>query len=270
MRKATSPELTHRRGHWRWAWVGAGLLLVGAAAIDLYGPRRTDIRVFDAAEVARLDAEMWRSYYDRKPAALFFQLAELMRGQFHFPLLRSYVAAARSTRAAFVFKRGRDRSDYLRALPDLIRYYRMIRNVSITPLDEQRVARLELEWWIVHRERRGHASGDLERALAEAAAALYGVSAGSVAEYAHERAAAMRLRDDREQRGGVSDREWSEIARHLETAWLALARAVRPSTPPDPLAARPRGEPQITAPPRSVWSAPPTRGATTRNKARSG
>ena len=61
------------------------------AVNDLFGPRRTDIRVFDPDAVAGLDTTMWRSYYDRRPAALFLQLAALMRRQFHFPLLRSLV-----------------------------------------------------------------------------------------------------------------------------------------------------------------------------------
>lgn len=225
-----------RRRLVRWAGVMVGVALVVLAGIDLYGPRRTDIRVFDATQVARLDTDMWRSYYDHRPAALFFQLAELMRGQFHFPLLRSYVAAARSARAAFVFKGGRNRSDYARALPDLIGYYRMIRDVSTIPFDEDRAARLELEWWIVHRERLRHDAGDLDRALADAAAALYGVPASSLAEYARERAVAMVLRDTREQAGGVREQDWQAIAGHLEAAWAALAEAVRPSFPVTPIA----------------------------------
>ena len=236
---AIAPSSATRRPRFaRWILLCATLVLALLAGRDLLGRRRTDIRVFDAAQVAQLDTDMWRSYYDRKPALLFLQLAELMRGQFHFPLLRSYVAAARSARAAFVFKDGRERSDYERALPDLEAYYHMIRDVSASPFDVHRTAALELEWWIVHRERSRHPAGDLERSLADAAAALYGVPASALKDYARERTVAMVLRDTREAAGGVSERDWEEIARHLHAAWASLSAAVRPATPPESVASR--------------------------------
>jgi len=203
-------------------------LVAAAATLDLAGPWRTDIRVFDAARVARLDTDMWRSYYDRKPAQLFLQLTQLLRDQFHFPPLRATLAAYRSARAAFVFKHGHTRTDYEQALPDLEAYFGAIRAMSVTPFDVPRTARLELEWWIVHRERLRHPPGDLDRALAAAAAAQYDVAPGSLATYAHERAVAMVIRDECEQAGGVRESDWAAIDAHLHTAWASLAAAVRP------------------------------------------
>jgi hypothetical protein len=85
----------------------AALFLLAAAAIligiDLQGPVHADIRAFDPDRMAQLDTEMWRSYYDKKPDQLFFQLASLLREQFRFPPLRSYVTAFHAARAAFVF-----------------------------------------------------------------------------------------------------------------------------------------------------------------------
>src|SRR5262249_10810417 len=133
------------------------LALVGALSIalvaNLLWPVRTDIRTFDADRMARLDTDMWRSYYDRQPVALYFQLARLLRAEFHMTRARSYVTAFRAARAAFVFKRGHARADYERALPDLERYFADIRAISTTPFDVDRAAKTELEWWIVHRER---------------------------------------------------------------------------------------------------------------------
>src|SRR5260221_6310804 len=134
-----------------WILAVPALILI-ACGVDLYGPWKSDIRVFDSHEVARLDTEMWRSYYDRRPAKLFLQLADLMKRQFHFPPLRSYLAAGEAARAAFEFKVGHDRGQYERALPRLERYFGMIRRVSVTPFDVRRVANLELEWWIIHRQ----------------------------------------------------------------------------------------------------------------------
>lgn len=202
--------------------------LVAACLVDLVGPVKSDIRVFDAAQVARLDTDMWRSYYDRKPAALFLQLAELLRVQFHFPVLRSYVVAGHAARAAFVFKDGARRADYERALPDLRAYFEAIRAISVTPFDVERAARLELEWWIVHRERPRHAPGDLDRAVADAAAALYDVPGARLATYGHERSVAMTIRDSTQATGGVSEADWTAIRGHLDTSWASLAAAVHP------------------------------------------
>ena len=65
-----------------------GVLLLWAA-FDLFAPLTSDIRAFEAKEVARLETSMWKSYYDRRPLSLFLQLSELMRTQYHFPWLRS-------------------------------------------------------------------------------------------------------------------------------------------------------------------------------------
>ena len=209
------------------AAIAAVLLWLG---IDLFGPRRVDIRDFDPNEVARLDTEMWRSYYDRKPLQLFFQLSELMRKQFHFPLLRSHAAAFRASKAAFVFKDGHDRTTYKRALPDLVSYFGAIRTISTTPFDQRRTAELELEWWIVHRQRLRHAGGDLERALAEAAAELYRVPPKTMREYARERAKAMAIRDTKAAAGGVTEEDWRKIEERLRVSWRSLWSAVQPRT----------------------------------------
>ena len=207
------------------------LLLLGWSGYDLFGPQRTDLRVFDPHEVARLDALMWRSYYDRKPIPLYFQLAELLRDQYRLPWLRSHFVAASAARAAFVFKDGQTRGDYERAFPDLVSYYNAIRRVSVTPFDVQETARLELEWWIVHRERIGHGGERLERALAEAAAELYRAPMESMESYARERTAAMDIRDTKAASGGVSEEDWKAIAGHLQESWIALAAAVKERSP---------------------------------------
>jgi len=202
------------------------LLLAAWVAYDLYAPRRTSLRRFDPEEVARLDTAMWRSYYSRERVRLFRQLAELLRTQYRLPLWRSNAVAFRAARAAFVFKDGRSRADYERALPDLRSFYQSIREVSDTDFDVERAARLELEWWIVHRERRTHAPGDLERALAELAAELYGVPAERLAEHARLRAEAMEIRDTKAERGGVSEEDWKRIDELLHASWRSLHAAV--------------------------------------------
>jgi hypothetical protein len=212
----------------RWLKYGAVLVIVllAWAAYDLYAPRRTSLREFDADEVARLETAMWRSYYSRQRVKLFGEAAELLRTQYRLPLLRSNAVAYRAARAAFVFKDGKGRSDYERALPDLVSFYRSIRAVSDTDFDVERAARLELEWWIVHRERRRHAPGDLDRALADLQAEIFRLPAERFAEHARLRAEAMTIRDDKADAGGVTEEDWRRIDELLHGSWRSLHAAV--------------------------------------------
>jgi hypothetical protein len=194
--------------------------------LDLYGPRSSSLRRFDPNEVARLETAMWRSYYNRERVRLFNQLAELMRTQYNLPLIRSNAVAYQAAKAAFVFKDGRNRGDYEQALPNLVNFYTAIRQVSDVPFDVERAARLELEWWIVHRERDRHQPGDLERALAELPAEIYHVPMERFREHARLRAEAMVLRDTKAATSGVSEDDWAKIEELLRASWHSLWRAV--------------------------------------------
>jgi hypothetical protein len=229
----TTPQVAQarrprRRGLKRVLKVGAALILLLAAwvAYDLNSSRRTSLRDFDADEVARLDTAMWRSYYSRQRARLFAQLTELLRTQYRLPFWRSNTVAYRAAKAAFVFKDGHSRADYERALPDLRSFYESIRSVSDTDFDPERAARLELEWWIVHRERRTHAAGDLERALAELEAELYRMPVDKFTEHARLRAEAMEIRDTKAEQGGVTEEDWKRIDELLHQSWRSLHAAV--------------------------------------------
>jgi hypothetical protein len=202
-------------------------LLILWIAFDLNRTHATEIRKFDPDEVARLETTMWRSYYERRRVRLFRELAELLRTQYRFPYWQSNRVAFNAARAAFVFKDGHNRAEYERALPHLVEFYNAIRQASDVPFDVERVARLELEWWIVHRERAKYGESALARALAEAAAEIYRVPVERMDEHGRLRAEAMRIRDTRaEAEGGVTEEDWSRIAALLRASWQSLHKAV--------------------------------------------
>jgi len=203
------------------------VLLIGGVAFDLYYPRTTKMREFDPDEVARLETAMWRSYYEKQQLRLFNQLTELLRTQYHMPVVRSNQVAYYAANAAFVFKQGRERKDYEKALPDLIKFYAEIRKLSDIPFDVDRVARFELEWWIVHRQRAEHKPGDLEKALAELQAEIYRVPLERIMEHGRLRAEAMTIRDTRAEAGGVSEQDWTRINELLKESWRSLRKAVK-------------------------------------------
>ena len=219
-----------RRSKWRRILLIPGVIvaaLIVWVAIDLYGPRTSHLRDFDPDEVARLETAMWRSYYDKQQVRLFNQLAELLRKQYNMPLVRSNRVAYQAAKAAFIFKDGRQRSDYEKALPNLVDFYGSVREVSDTPFDVNRAARLELEWWIIHRERAKHAEGDLDRALAELQAEIYHVPVEKLMEHARLRAEAMRIRDTKAEIGAVTEADWATIGELLRRSWRSLSQAVR-------------------------------------------
>lgn len=208
---------------------GVLVLLVGVwITYDLFVPRTTQLRNFDANEVARLETAMWRSYYDKERLQLFAQLAELLRKQYNMPFVRSNLVAYYAANAAVVFQKGRERPDYELALPDLLKFYQSIRRMSDTSFDPDKAARLELEWWIIHRQRAQHQPEDLQRALAELQAEIFGLPADRFMEHARLRAEAMTIRDTQAEHGGVTDSDWSQIDQLLHQSWQELHRVVNP------------------------------------------
>ncbi len=204
------------------------LLVLGGSfvAYDLYYPRTTHLREFDPDEVARLETAMWKSYYAKEKLQLFRELAELMRTQYKMPFVRSNLAAYYAANAAVVFQRGKERPDYEKALPDLIKFYTAIRKMSDIPFDVERVSRLELEWWIIHRQRDRHAPEDLARALAELQSAIYGMPSDQFMDHAKARADAMTIRDTKAEQGGVTDADWATIDELLHKSWKSLVEVV--------------------------------------------
>ncbi len=200
------------------------LLLPAWIVIDLAWPVKTDLHRFDPTEVGRLDAAMWRSYYERRPVRLYFQLSRLLRRQYRAPFWRSLSMAYSAGKAAFVFKNGRGRAEYAAALPYLERFYRAVNRLSRTPFPARRVAEIELEWWIIRREAHRHTFRDWERLLAEEAGLMYHLPPPAFAAYAEQRAAAMRRRDRLQD--NISDSDWQTIEDQLVNCWTALHRAV--------------------------------------------
>jgi len=203
------------------------VLLICGALYDLYYPRTTQMREFNPDEVARLETAMWRSYYEKQRLQLFNELAELLRSQYGMSQLKSNQVAYYGANAAFVFKQGHERSDYEKALPDLLKFYAAIRKMSDIPFDADRAARLELEWWIIHRQRDEHAPGDLAKALAELQAEIYHVPVDRVLEHGRLRAEAMTIRDTQAEKGGVTEADWTRINELLKQSWGSLAKAVK-------------------------------------------
>lgn len=215
----------------RLRWIILIILIPGLGwlAFDFYGPRKHSLRDFDPNEVARLETDMWRSYYAKQRLKLFNQLAELMRSQYGMPFATSNAVAYQAAQAAFVFKEGRKREDYEKALPNLVKFYQAIHDGADVDFDVERAAKLELEWWIIHRQRDKFKPGDLDRSLAELPAEIYRVPVERLMEHARLRQEAMTIRDKRAEDGGVTGADWQKIEELLRASWQSLFDAVKAS-----------------------------------------
>ena len=138
------------------------------------------------------------------------------------PLLRSNILSYSAAKAAFAFKDSKERAYYERALPSLTDFYKAVRTISLTPFDANEASRLELEWWIVHREREKYGPEALGRTLAELQAALFNLPADRFAEHGRLRAEAMALRDTRWASGTMNESDWSVINELLQRSWQDL------------------------------------------------
>lgn len=215
---------SHQR--FRWLWRGLVVALLVWVVVDVFVPRQHSIRRFDPSEVARLETVMWRSYYDRNAPLLFWQLAGGLRSQFHAPFWRSFGLAYQATKAAFVFKQGMADADYARALPILVDYYGAIQKLTTERFDVPNVAYLELNWWVIHRQRDRYSYDDLARALNETAGALYSQPASRFVRYGRLRADAMRRCDEAGRQATEAD--WQRIEAELTAAWGELYAVVHP------------------------------------------
>jgi len=184
-------------------------------------------RDFDPDELASVETRMWKAYYRRQPARLFLLLIQALREQAQVSWPRALRASLLLTRAAAGF--ARSSGDYDRFAPDIIRGYRTLGLPD--HVDVEAVARHELRWWVVRRERGLSAGAAAGEAITDLYAALYDVPRDSVAEAGRLRGQAAEVRD----RGATDDPEgptgpgttyWPEVARLLRDSYRSLRAAL--------------------------------------------
>ncbi|MEL6254074.1 MAG: hypothetical protein AAFR87_18845 [Bacteroidota bacterium] len=200
------------------------LLLSVWILIDLFRPIKRDIHKFDSKKRAQHEISMWRSYYEKKPLKLFWQLASSLRDQYDLPFWQSFPLAYQASKAAFVFKQGTDRSSYIEALPYLQHFFSDIQAFSIQSIPVEEVSRLELGWWIIRRETDKYGPKDWELILQKQAALMYEMQPQATKKYAQFRVEAMRKRD--ESGLGISESTWIELEEILFKSWNSLEAAL--------------------------------------------
>jgi hypothetical protein len=174
------------------------------------------MRSFDPGRVGRLECTAWVTYYRRE----------------WWKFLRAAFALTRHTFALswpatlyggwLVLRANQLSAPYPDNDPDgarrcMRRFYGIVARRHGETFDVVEAARLEVEWWRVHRDVQRRQAGD-EASLADALAALYahvyGVPAADVAQAARERALATRHSD-----------RWVEEGCHMDSPLVPEERA---------------------------------------------
>lgn len=205
-------------------------VILGTAAVAMlvaaYAgiPREADLRAFDPAEMARLETAMWRDYYDKRYAALFYHLCASTRTQFGFSPFRSLHIALKAAEAAKAFQPTHSRQEANAALPALVAYYRDFAVAAPAAFDAEKAARLELDWWQARREAVG--PWDYGLTIARVAALTYGESAedADITQFGIVRAEAMAYRDERGE--AITEADWANIETQLAGAYRSLKASV--------------------------------------------
>ena len=156
------------------------------------------MRSFDPRVVDGRECRAWETYYRREWGAFLAASVRLVRAAFGMSWPRTIAGAWLVLRANQVWAPYPD-NDPHKARALMARFYALLRRSEGAGFDPATAARLEVEWWRVHREAQhsdgSGASEELVRALADLYAYSYGVDAAEVRHAATLRALAMDVSD---------------------------------------------------------------------------
>ena len=151
---------------------------------------------FNATRIARLETTAWTAYYRHEWLRVLVASYGLVREAFNLPFAQTVLGAWRVLRANMAWAPYPD-NDPGRARAYMRRVYAMSAARSTHHFDPDEAARLEVEWWRLHRERQhGAASSDeLPQAVARLYAYIHGADLEAVRESGRLRAEAMDICD---------------------------------------------------------------------------
>jgi hypothetical protein len=154
-------------------------------------------RNFDPRRVGRLECEAWVAYYQHEWVRFLRSAIGLTRHTFGLSWPKTLWGAWLVLRANQLWAPFPD-NDPAGARRTMERFYRLVATTYNERYDPAQAARLEVEWWRVHREhqhREGLSEADLVRALSSLYAYVYDVPDEAVRVAAEQRALAMRYSD---------------------------------------------------------------------------
>ena len=189
-------------------------------------PGRSPLTAFDPETVGRLEQRAWAAYYYKQWPQLFDLMLRMIRSTFGLSLPEAVYAASINTQAQVTWARQGAQDGLAEA--QMRQFYAYVREPVGGHYDAAKAAKLEVNWWAVHRNRDQYPDRSaLAQALADTYAEVYQMPAETLLPAGEARAAAMDL-SDRWIREGKDPNSplLDEIATLLVQSYRALSEAV--------------------------------------------
>jgi len=180
----------------------AGMIAAATVAAALLAAEhhaaRPNLAGFEPAAMGRIEASMWRHYYEHRWLALGCTVVEAACSQYGLSWWDGARVAAEAVRAAAAFRASKDDPA---CLPALTRYYNVVRRAAPASFSP----------------------ADYAVTIARLTAMLYGLDLEATLPSARLRVDAMEYRDARDG-GGMTARDWGVVEEQLVAAYSDLKR----------------------------------------------
>jgi hypothetical protein len=153
------------------------------------------MRNFDPRKVAHYEKENYVSYYQKDWLKLLRVSIGLVKESFALTIWQAIYGAYLVARAEIAFAPFPE-NDVARAEAYMQRFYQFIKDIHREDFDVSRAAKLEVNWWIVHRKLFGNAENqELVEAIENLYTETYGIELTKVREAARLRVMGMFYSD---------------------------------------------------------------------------
>jgi hypothetical protein len=153
------------------------------------------IRTFDPRKVAHYEKENYVAYYQKEWLKLFRVSVAMVKEAFALSSLQAIYAAYLVARAEIAAAPFPD-NDIPQAEYYMRRFYQFIKSVHKEDFDPALAAKLDVDWWVIHRRIFGNAENqELVNALTCLYEEVYGAPSEKFKEAAHQRAMGMLYSD---------------------------------------------------------------------------
>ena len=186
------------------------------------------MRRFDPRRLAYYEKENYVAYYRKDWLRLLRVSIGLVKESFGLSLWQAVYGAYLVARGEIAFAPFPD-NDIPKAEAYVQRFYQFIKDVHQEEFDVERAARLEVNWWSVHRKLFGNAENqELVEVLTNLYAEAYGVAPEQVRDAAHLRAQGMLYSDRWVNAGRPAESPLlAQEEEALYQSYVALKKAVR-------------------------------------------
>src|SRR5450631_1932390 len=159
--------------------------------------RATGPRFFDPVAVGNRETDAWAAYYRREWSRFLVAAVAMVRNGFAMGPLRTLLGAWHVLRANQRWAPIPD-NDPEAARASMRRFYALVARTGDLDIDPAQAARLEVEWWRLHRahQRQGTVDGrQLQEALVALYSYVYGAEPSALRDAARWRVLAMDVSD---------------------------------------------------------------------------